>query len=200
MDFIFGLAPDSQDRTGILVFVNRFSKMSHLIPVFANVTAAETASHFIDAVYRHHGLPESIISDRDPRFTSAFWSKLFELLGTRLKMSTEAHPETDGQTERVKRVLEDVLLSYATSFTSWSTFLPLAEFALNNSDHASTGLTPFSVNNARHPRVPALLALSSSRGFTLGGNEEEKTPVPMTGFTPGRFRRALSMMRLYQAS
>ncbi|CAI5712595.1 unnamed protein product [Peronospora destructor] len=87
-------------------------------------------------------------------------------------MSTTAHPETDGQTERVNRVLEDVLCSYATSFTSWSTFLPLAEFALNNSEHASTGLTPFFVNNARHPRVPALLALgqaSSSRGSTLGG-------------------------------
>ncbi|CAI5728460.1 unnamed protein product [Peronospora destructor] len=65
MDFIFGLAPDSQGRTGILVFVDRFSKMSHLIPVFAKVTAADS-SHFIDAVYRHHGLPESIISDRDP--------------------------------------------------------------------------------------------------------------------------------------
>ncbi|GMF59242.1 unnamed protein product [Phytophthora fragariaefolia] len=75
-------------------------------------------------------------------------------------MPTAAHPETDGQAERVNRVLEDVLRSYATSFTSWRKFLPLAEFALNNAEHASTGLTPFFANNARHPRVPALLAVA----------------------------------------
>ncbi|KAE8983803.1 hypothetical protein PR001_g23354, partial [Phytophthora rubi] len=87
-------------------------------------------------------------------------------------MSTAAHPETDGQTERVNRVLEDVLRSYATSFASWSSFLPMAKFALNKSTHASTGLTPFLVNNARHPRVPALLAVRSSNAAaasTLGG-------------------------------
>ncbi|KAE8880726.1 hypothetical protein PF005_g1661 [Phytophthora fragariae] len=113
--------------------------MVHLIPVNDTVTAAETAAHFIDCVYRHHGLPESIVSDRDPRFTSAFWSSLFQLLGTKLSMSTAANPETDGQTERVNRVLEDVLRGYATSFASSSSLLPLAKFALNNAEHASTG-------------------------------------------------------------
>uniref|UniRef100_H3GBI2 Reverse transcriptase n=1 Tax=Phytophthora ramorum TaxID=164328 RepID=H3GBI2_PHYRM len=101
MDFIFGLPPDADGRTGVLVFVDRFSKMVHLIPVSDTITAAESAVHFVDAVFRHHGLPESIVSDRDPRFTSAFWSSLFQLLGTKLLMSTAAHPETDGQTERV---------------------------------------------------------------------------------------------------
>ncbi|KAE8963394.1 hypothetical protein PR001_g29386 [Phytophthora rubi] len=138
MDFIFGLPPDAEGRTGVLVFVDRFTKMVHLIP--------------------------SIVSDRDPRFTSAFWSSLFQILGTKLSMSTAAHPETDGQTERVNRVLEDVLRSYATSFASWSSFLPLAEFALNNAERASTGLTPFFANNARHPRVPALIWLHSGWG------------------------------------
>ncbi|KAE9295695.1 hypothetical protein PF008_g24192 [Phytophthora fragariae] len=91
-------------------------------------------------------------------------------------MSTAAHPETDGQTERVYRVVEDVLRSYATSFASWSSFLPLAEFALNNAEHASTGLTPFFANNARHPRVPALIAVghpTEPRGSTLGGDEDD---------------------------
>ncbi|KAE8960447.1 hypothetical protein PF011_g30090 [Phytophthora fragariae] len=162
MDFIFGLPPDAEGRTGVLVFVDRFTKMVHLIPVSDTVTAAETAAHFIDCVFRHHGLPESIVSDRDPRFTSAFWSILFQLLGMKLSMSTAAHPETDGQTERVNRVLEDVLRSYATSFASWSSFHSLAEFALNNAEHASTGLTPFFANNARHPRVPALIALTGT--------------------------------------
>lgn len=80
----------------------------------------------MDVVFRHHGLPDNIVSDRDPRFTSAFWFRLFELPGTRLSMSTAAHPETDGQTERVNRVLGDVLRSYATSTSSWSDFLPIA--------------------------------------------------------------------------
>ncbi|GMF15038.1 unnamed protein product [Phytophthora fragariaefolia] len=127
---------------------------------------------------RHHGLPESIVSDRDPRFTSAFWTRLFAPLGTRLLMSRAAHPETDGQTERVNRVLEDVLRSYATSFPSWISFLPMAEFALNNATHASTGLTPFFVNNTRHPRVPALLAVRSSNppaNSTLGGGGRAPT-------------------------
>ncbi|KAE9234358.1 hypothetical protein PF004_g9395 [Phytophthora fragariae] len=172
MDFIFGLPRDTEGRTGVHVFVDRFSKMVHLAPVAVEVTADESAELFLDLVFRHHGLPESIVSDRDPRFTSAFWTRLFALLGTRLFMSTAAHPETDGQPERVDRVLEDVLRSYATSFASWSSFLPMAEFALNNSTHASTGLTPFFVNNARHPRVSALLAVRSSNSAavsTLGG-------------------------------
>ncbi|KAE8964889.1 hypothetical protein PR002_g28847 [Phytophthora rubi] len=172
MDFIFGLPRDAEGRTGVLVFVDRFSKMVHLAPVAAEVTADESAELFLDLVFHHHGLPESIVSDRDLRFTSAFWTRLFALLGTRLLMSTAAHPETDGQTERVNRVLEDVLRSYATSFASWSSFLPMAEFALNNSTHASTGLTPFFVNHARVPRVPALLAVRSSNAAavsTLGG-------------------------------
>ncbi|GMF35147.1 unnamed protein product [Phytophthora fragariaefolia] len=91
-------------------------------------------------------------------------------------MSTAAHPETDGQTERVNRVLEDVLRSYATSFTSWSKFFSLAEFALNNVEHASTGITPFFANNARHPRIPALLAVGHptvSGASTLGGDDDD---------------------------
>ncbi|GMF53050.1 unnamed protein product [Phytophthora fragariaefolia] len=176
MDFVFGLPPNADGRNGVLVFVDRFTKMVHLTPVSDTVTAAETAAHFVDCVFRHHGLPESIVSDRDPRFTSAFWTALFQLLGTKLSMSTAAHPETDGQTERVNRVLEDVLRSYATSFSSWSKFLPLAEFALNNAEHASTGVTPFFANNAWHPRVPALLAvghLTVPGASTLGGDDDD---------------------------
>ncbi|GMG15543.1 unnamed protein product [Phytophthora fragariaefolia] len=85
MEFIFGLPRDAQDRTGILVFVDRFSKMVHLAPVAAVVTADGTAELFLALVFRHHDLPESIVSDRDPRFTSAFWTRLFALLGTRLR-------------------------------------------------------------------------------------------------------------------
>ncbi|GMF47677.1 unnamed protein product [Phytophthora fragariaefolia] len=180
MDFVFGLPPDADGRNGVLVFVDRFTKMMHLTPVSDTVTAAETAVHFVDCVFRHHGLPESIVCDRDPRFTSAFWTALFQLLGTKLSMSTAAHPETDGQAERVNRVLEDVLRSFATSFTSWGKFLPLAEFALNNAEHASTGVTPFFANNARHPRVPALLRVGHPTvpgTSTQGGDDDDDNGV-----------------------
>ncbi|GMF46761.1 unnamed protein product [Phytophthora fragariaefolia] len=176
MDFVFVLPPDADGRNGVLVFVDRFTKMVHLTPVSDTVTVAETAAHFVDCVFRHHGLPESIVSDRDPRFKSEFWTALVQCLGTKLSMSTAAHPETDDQTERVNRVLEDVLRRYATSFTSWSKFLPLAEFALNNAEHASTGVTPFFANNARHPRVPALLAVAHPTvpgASTLGGDDDD---------------------------
>ncbi|KAF1313538.1 reverse transcriptase, partial [Globisporangium splendens] len=168
MDFIFGLPRDKHGRNGILVFVDRFSKMVHLAPVSDKISAEMTAKVFVDVVFRLHGLPSEIVSDRDTRFTSRFWRTLLGILDTKLSMSTAAHPETDGQTERVNRVLEDVLRSYATSFGEWSEFLPLAEFALNNSTHVSTGHTPFYVNYGLHPRVPASLVGEVS---TLSGGE-----------------------------
>ncbi|ETI35050.1 hypothetical protein F443_18556, partial [Phytophthora nicotianae P1569] len=185
MDFRFGLPSDKQGRPGVLVFVDRFSKMVPLAAVAAQVTAEQTASLLLDCVFRHHELPESIVSDRDPRFPSAFWSHLLKLLGTRLLMSTATHPKTDGQTERVNRVLEDVIRSYATSFSSWSDFLALAEFVLNNGVHASSGLTPFFVNNARQPRVHVLLAIHRSgdaAGSALGGGGNARRctgPLPV---------------------
>ncbi|KAG4038927.1 hypothetical protein PC123_g25517 [Phytophthora cactorum] len=109
LDFVFGLPADDHGNTSILVFVCRLSKMHHLAPVPDTVTDEQTARLFVDGVFRHHGLPETFVSDRDPRFTSAFWQTLFQLLGTRLHMSTADHPQADGQIERVNRVLEDTL-------------------------------------------------------------------------------------------
>ncbi|KAF1316552.1 reverse transcriptase, partial [Globisporangium splendens] len=179
MDFIFGLPRDKHGRNGILVFVDRFSKMVHLAPVSDKISAEMTAKVFVDVVFRLHGLPVEIVSDRDTRFTSKFWRALFGLLDTKLSMSTAAHPETDGQTERVNRVLEDVLRSYATSFKEWSEFLPLAEFALNNSTHVSTGHSPFYVNYGIHPRVPASImgevSTLSGGGTTAKGNKPQSS-------------------------
>ena len=172
MDFIFGFPEDKHKNTGILVFVDRFSKMVHLVAVRESITAKDCARVFIDTIFRLHGLPREIVSDRDPRFTAEFWQSVFQTLGTRLTMSTSDHPETDGQTERANRVLEEILRGYVHSFTSWSEFLPMAEFAINNSVHASTTHTPFFVNGLRHPRIPALLECDSgSRG---GGNHSSR--------------------------
>ena len=109
MDFVFGLPKDSEGNTGIVVFVGRLSKMAHLAVVPESVDAKGTAKLFIDSVFRQHGLPVTIVSDRDPRFTGKFWKSIFEVLGTRLDMSTADHPQTDGQTERVNRVINDIL-------------------------------------------------------------------------------------------
>ncbi|POM69526.1 Pol protein [Phytophthora palmivora] len=158
LDFVFGLPADDRGNTGILVFVCRLSKMVHLAPVRDKVTGKQAAQLFLDSVFRYHGLPETIVSDRDPRFTGAFWDTLFQLLGTKLTMSTADHPQTDGQTERVNRVLEDTLRSIcAEAPWSWSDQLPMVEFALNNAVHASTGFTPFYLNGLRHPQVPLTL-------------------------------------------
>ena len=92
---------------------------------------------FLDHVYRLHGMRESIVLDRDPRFTSWFWRHVFELLGKKIYMATADHPQTDGQTKRINRVGADVLRTIATP-TGWSKHLPLVEFVINNSVHAST--------------------------------------------------------------
>ena len=118
-------------------------------------------------MFRQHGLPLSIVSDRALRFTGKFWKSIFKVLGTRLDMSTADHPQTDGQTERVNRVLSDVLRSVcAETPKRWSSMLPIVEFAMNNAVHASTGFTSFYVNGLTHPRVPSTLPL---RGSKLSG-------------------------------
>uniref|UniRef100_A0AAV1U0Q1 Integrase catalytic domain-containing protein n=1 Tax=Peronospora matthiolae TaxID=2874970 RepID=A0AAV1U0Q1_9STRA len=146
--------------------------MVHLVAVPETITASGCACVFIDTIFRLHGLPRELVSDRDPRFTADFWRSVFKSLGTRLKMSTPDHPESDGQAERANRVLEEILRGYVHSFKSWSEFLPMVEFAINNSVHASTTHTPFFVNGLRHPRVPTLLECNS--GLRGGGTRASK--------------------------
>ncbi|KAG3063564.1 hypothetical protein PI125_g24330 [Phytophthora idaei] len=199
MDFVFGLPPDSKRRTGVVVFVDRFSKMVHLAAVPAEVTAVQTARLFVDMVFKHHGMPLDIVSDRDPRFTARFWPEVFTLLGTQLSMSTGDHPQTDGQTERVNRVLGDLLTSYAHSFQQWSDCLPMAEFAINNSVHASTGHTPFYVNAMRHPRLPSMLGIVASSlsggGSTVAFEQPQKSADTDTVSAMTTRRQAASRSR-----
>ncbi|POM69189.1 LOW QUALITY PROTEIN: Pol protein [Phytophthora palmivora] len=149
---------DDKGNTGILVFVCRLSKMVLLAPVRDKVTGKQAAQVFLDSVFCYHGLPETIVSDKDPRFTGAFWATLSQLLETKLTMSTADHPQTDGQTERVNRVFEDTLRSIcAEAPRPWSDQLPMVQLALNNAVHASTGFTPFYLNGLRHPQVSLIL-------------------------------------------
>ena len=93
MDFVFGLPRDRDGNTGIVVFVDRLSKMAHLAAVPDTIDGKGTAQLFINRVFRQHGLPLAIVSDRDPRFTGNFWTSVFKVLGTRLDMSTAGHPD-----------------------------------------------------------------------------------------------------------
>ena len=111
MDVVFGLPKDCDGNTGIVVFVDLLSKMAHMAAVPDSIDDKGTAMLFIDHVFRQHWSPLAIISDCDPRFTGKCWTSIFKVLGTRLDMSTADHLQTDSQTERVNRVIGDVLRS-----------------------------------------------------------------------------------------
>jgi len=161
MDFITQLPCTKAGYDSILVVTDRLSKLVHLIPTTTNVTAAEVAQLFVDHVVKHHGVPESIVSDRDSKFTSIFWKTVCELWGIRQAMSTSFHPQTDGQTERVNRVLEEYLRHYVSPVhDDWDRFLASAEFALNDSYHASIGMTPFYMTYGYHPRLPGRVGVA----------------------------------------
>ena len=154
MDLIVHL-PQSQTYNAIFVVVDRFSKMAHFIPTQTQITATELAQLFLDNIVRLHGFPHSIVSDRDPRFLSHFWRKLFLLTETTLRFSTANHPQTDGQTERTNRTLEQYLRIHARHTPStWSKYLTTAEIAYNNLTHSSTGMSPFYLVYQRHANFP----------------------------------------------
>jgi hypothetical protein len=152
-DFIVELPP-SKGYTAIAVWVCRLTKMAHFVPCSTSVTAEHTARIFIQQIYRLHGLPEDIVSDRGTQFVSRFWTKTCDSLNIKRNLSTLFHPQSDGQTERVNQVLEQYLRCYASWHQdNWSDLLPLAEFAYNNSVHRSTGVSPFFATYGFHPRL-----------------------------------------------
>jgi RNase H-like domain found in reverse transcriptase/Reverse transcriptase (RNA-dependent DNA polymerase)/Integrase zinc binding domain/Chromo (CHRromatin Organisation MOdifier) domain/gag-polyprotein putative aspartyl protease len=153
MDLITQLPRTKKGHDAIVVFVDKLSKYNYYEPTTTNVTAPELAEIFFRTVVRRHGVPESIVSDRDPRFTSMFWQCLWKKLGTKLAMSTAYHPQTDGQTERANRTLEDMLRSYVDlNQDDWDDCLVAAEIAVNNSINISTKETAFYLNSGQHPR------------------------------------------------
>jgi hypothetical protein len=153
MDFITQLPVTKSGYDAIAVFVDMLTKMVHFAPTYTDCSARDVARLFNDTVFKHHGLPSELISDRDPRFTSKFWTELTRLLGTKLKMSIAFHPQTDGQTERSNRVLEDYLRHYISpSQDYWDEWLPQAEFSVNNVWQESIKNTPFMLNFGQQPR------------------------------------------------
>ncbi|KAG8486371.1 hypothetical protein CXB51_019815 [Gossypium anomalum] len=178
MDFVSGLPVTPRKKDSIWVIVDRLTKSAHFIPVRTDFSLKKLAELYVSEIVRLHGVPVSIISDRDPRFTSRFWNKLQEALGTRLNFSTVFHPQTDGQSERVIQILGDMLRCCILEFgDSWERYLPLAEFAYNNSYQSSIKMEPFEGFYGRKCKTPLCWSeLSESKvvGVDLIRETEEK--------------------------
>jgi len=160
MDFITDLPLSSSGCDAILVFVDKLTKYVHLVPTNKACSAAEVAKIFLATIYQYHGLPRILISDRDPRFTARFWREFCARLQVQPTYSTAFHPQTDGQTERMNRVLEEVLRHFINGeHNNWEELLPMVAFAINNSKSASTGETPFFLNHGSHPHTHVTLGL-----------------------------------------
>ncbi|KAL4025841.1 hypothetical protein IC575_014247 [Cucumis melo] len=155
MDFITGLPKTLKGYTVIWVVVDKLTKSAHFVPGKSTYTASKWGQLYMTEIVRLHGVPVSIISDRDTRFTSKFWKGLQLALGTRLDFSTTFHPQTDGQTERLNQILEDMLRACVLEFSrSWDSHLHMMEFAYNNSYQATIGMAPFEALYGKCCRSP----------------------------------------------
>ncbi|KAL0546686.1 hypothetical protein IC582_016598 [Cucumis melo] len=155
MDFITGLPRTLRGFTVIWVVVDRLTKSTHFVPGKSTYTASKWAQLYMSEIVRLHGVPVSIVSDRDARFTSKLWKGLQTAMGMRLDFSTAFHPQTDGQTERLNQVLEDMLRACALEFPgSWDSHLHLMEFAYNNSYQDTIGMAPFEALYGKCCRSP----------------------------------------------
>ena len=155
LDFVVGLPRTPTRKDSILVVVDRFSKMAHFIACHTTNDASHVANLYFAHIVKLHGIPKSMVSDRDTKFLSHFWLTLWRKLGTKLKFSTTSHPQTDGQTEVTNRTLGTLLRALATKTPSkWEEHLPHAEFAYNRVPSKTTGLSPFMCVYGINPITP----------------------------------------------
>lgn len=155
MDFVCRLPRTSSNHDAVWVVVDRLTKSAHFIAVRMNYSLARFAQLYVKEIVRLHGALVSIVSDRDPRFVSNFGGALKSAMGTRLNFSSTYHPQTDGQSDRTIQTLEDMLRACALEWRgNWDDYLPLMEFAYNNSYHSSLGVAPYEALYGRKCRSP----------------------------------------------
>ena len=164
MDFIIRLPETKRGHTAIYGITDCLSGRVCLIPTVNEVTAEQVAELTWQFWVRNFGLPERIISDRDTKFTSAFWKRLHEVCKTTLNMSTANHPQTDGRSERTNHTLEDIIRGYVSPYhDDWDEHLMTAEIAINDAPNVSTGQTPFYLSMGLHPRTPLSLIMPTNK-------------------------------------
>jgi hypothetical protein len=153
VDFIVEL-PESNGYDTIMNVVDSVGKRAHFVATNTTITAEGSARLYVREVWKHHGTPRTVLSDRGPQFVADFTRELYRLLGIKLALSTAYHPQTDGQTERLNQELEQYLRLFVNERQdNWDDLLPFAEFEYNNHVHSSTQQTPFMVDTGRHPRM-----------------------------------------------
>jgi hypothetical protein len=167
MNFVTGLPESTASAyTGILVVVDRLTKMAIYLPCHKDIDSPELARMFFDRVICKHGIPSNIVTDRGFQFTSQFWNRVCSHLSIDHRLSTSFHPQTDSQTERQNQTMQQYLRAFATyEQDNWVDLLPLAEFAYNNSVHATPRLTPFFANYGYHPEMHIKLPKESLLSF-----------------------------------
>nr|GEZ97024.1 reverse transcriptase domain-containing protein [Tanacetum cinerariifolium] len=159
MDFITKLPKSPQGFDTVWVIVDRLTKSAHFLLIRENDPLNKLARLYLNRIVARHGIPVSIICDRDDRFTSNFWKSFQKALGTYISMSTAYHPETEGQSERNIQTLEDMLRVYVIDFgKGWVKHLPLCKFSYNNSYHASIKAAPYEALYGQKCRSPVCWA------------------------------------------
>jgi hypothetical protein len=193
LDFVEGL-PKLGNADCILMVVDSFTKYGHFLPLKHPFTSFSVAKAFLDCVYKLHGPPSVIISDRDKVFTSNLWQELFKLAGVALHMSSAYHPQSDGQTECLNQTMETYLRCFVNACPSrWLQWLPLAEFWYNTSVHSATGVAPFIALYGYEPKHFGLSALDTIQSSDLHSWMEEKQV--MTDLIQQHLQRAKQRMK-----
>ena len=196
MDFVVGLPRTKANHEAIWVIIDRLTKSAHFLPINERFSLDKLVHLYLKEIVMRHGVPVSIVSDRDPRFNSRFWKKFQECLGTRLNMSTAYHPRSDGQSERTIQTIEDMLRVCAIDFEgNWDDHVPLIEFAYNNSYHSSIGMPPYEALYGRKCRSPTCWDEVGERKI-LGSELVQQTKKSVE-IIRGRLKAAQDRQRKY---
>ena len=166
-DFITGLPVTKSGFDAIAVFVDRLTKYVHIVPTPTKCTAWMWTDFFVIHVFGNHGMVDEVISNRGPQFAGNFNQHLAERLNIKWKLSTAYHPQTDGQTERTNRTIEDMLQHFVSPATDdWDRYLAEIHFAINNAWQESVRSTPFYLNYGYHPKTPLAASLPKGKELT----------------------------------